>query len=187
MGKIICIYGLAASGKTTQAEKINREFGLFQFGMGDRLRDEIASGSALGQEINKYVSVGTLIPDDLMGEIIKNVSEKIRTTGLIFDGFPRMFSQVQMLEKIGGELGQEVDNFFYLKIKPETALARIAARAELSDRVDDKDADAIRNRFNIFEAESVLMLDYYRQKGKLVEIDGEKSIDEVYAEIKKYL
>lgn len=187
MGKIICLYGLAACGKTTQAEKINAEFNLFQFGMGDRLREEIASGSELGQEIKKYVDSGTLISDELMGKVISSVGETIKEKGIIFDGFPRIISQAQMLEEISAGLGQEVDKFFYLKIKPETALARIAARAELTGRADDKDADAVRNRLGVFEKESSALIDFYRNKGILVEIDGEMSIDEVYEEIKKSL
>ena len=105
----------------------------------------------------------------------------------IFDGFPRIISQAKMLDEISDNLGQIVDKFFYLKIKPETALARIAARAELTGRADDKDADAVRNRLGVFEKESSSLIDYYKQKGILVEIDGEMSIEAVYEEIKKHL
>ncbi len=187
MGKIICIYGLPACGKTTQADLMRKEFGFIQFGMGDRLRDEIASGSELGQKIKKFVDQGILITDDLMEEVIKNVGEQIKENGIIFDGFPRMISQAKMLEKIAGELGEEINKFFYLKISPETALARIAARAELTGRADDKDEDAVKNRLGVFERESKILLDYYGKNGKLVEIDGELSIEDVYQEIKKSL
>jgi len=187
MGKIICLYGLAACGKTTQADLIHAEFDLFQFGMGDRLREEIASGSKLGQEIKTYVDAGTLISDELMGKVISTVGDKIKESGIVFDGFPRIISQAQMLDEISASLGQEVDKFFYLKIKPETALARIAARAELTGRADDKDADAVSNRLGVFEKESNSLIDYYTKKGILVEIDGEMSIEEVYEEIKKHL
>lgn len=187
MGKIICLYGLAACGKTTQADRIHAEFNLYQFGMGDKLREEIASGSTLGQEIKTYVDAGILISDELMGKVISAVGNKIKESGIVFDGFPRIISQAQMLDEISADLGQEVDKFFYLKIKPETALARIAARAELTGRADDKDADAVRNRLGVFEKESSSLIDFYSQKGILVEIDGEMSIDEVYAEIRRHL
>lgn len=187
MGKIICLYGLAACGKTTQAELIKNEFGFIQFGMGDRLREEIASGSNLGQKIKTFVDAGTLITDDLMGEVIKNIGSEIKENGIIFDGFPRMISQAKMLEEIGAELGEEIHKFFYLKISPKEALRRIAARAELTGRTDDKDKDAIKNRFGVFERESKILLDYYGQNEKLVEINGELRIEEVYNEIKKNL
>ncbi len=187
MSKIICIYGLPASGKTTQAELINKDYKLLQFGMGDRLRSEIASGSKLGQEIKKYVDEGTLIPDDLMKEVIKNVGGQIKENGIIFDGFPRIISQAKMLEAISEELDQEINHFFYLKISKDEALRRIKARAELTGRKDDKDEDAVRNRMGVFEKESEILMDYYKESGKLIEIDGELSIEDVYNEIKKYL
>lgn len=185
MGKIICLYGLAACGKTTQAELIKKDFKFIHFGMGDRLRSEIASGSELGAKIKHFVDQGTLITDDLMGEVIKNVGEEIKKEGIIFDGFPRMISQAIMLEKISKGLEQEVDLFFYLKISPETALKRIAKRSALSERSDDKDEQAIKNRLDVFNQESSVLIDYYTKNNKLVEIDGELSIEDVYQKIKK--
>lgn len=187
MGKIICLYGLPACGKTTQAELIGKDFNFIYFGMGDRLRQEIASGSDLGKKIKYFVDKGTLITDDLMGEVIKNVAEDIKREGIIFDGFPRMISQAKMLEEISKELGEEVDKFFYLKVSPETALQRIAKRAELTGRSDDKDESAVKNRLGVFNQESAILIDYYGKKGKLKEIDGELSIDEIYQVIKKEL
>lgn len=187
MKKIISIYGLPACGKTTQAEKIAQEFGLIQFGMGDRLRSEIESGSELGQKIKNYVDQGTLITDELMAEVIKHVGSGLKEKGIIFDGFPRMISQAKMLDEITSELDLQVDAFFYLKISPEEALKRIAQRSQTGNRADDKDASAVKNRMGIFNQESTILMDYYRQQNKLVEINGEMSIEEVYTEIKKEL
>ena len=180
MGKIICLYGLPACGKTTQAELIKKDFNFIHFGMGDRLRAEIASGSNLGKEIKKFVDQGTLITDDLMGQVIKNVGDQIKKEGIIFDGFPRMISQAKMLESITLELNQEIDKFFYLKISPETALKRINLRAEETGRSDDKDELAVKNRLGVFNQESSILIDYYSKNGKLKEINGELSIEEVY-------
>ena len=187
MKKVISIYGLPASGKTTQAEKLNQEFGWIQFGMGDRLREEIASGSELGKEIEKSVSAGVLIPDELMIQIIKNLGPQIKEHGIIFDGFPRMYSQTLMSEEILKEIDMEFDKFFLLEVSAEEALRRIEARSATSGRADDKDADAIKNRMGVFERESKILIDYYQKIGKLVIINGELSIDEVYEEIKKHL
>lgn len=187
MGKIICLYGLPACGKTTQAEKINKEFKLIQFGMGDRLRDEIASNSELGGKIKSYVDSGTLISDDLMKQVIENVSDQMDDKGIIFDGFPRMISQALMLEDICQKIEKEIDYFFYLKVSPEVAQNRISERAELTGRSDDKDPKAVKNRMGVFEKESKILLDYYGKQGKLVEIDGEMNIEDVYLEIQKKL
>jgi len=187
MGKIICLYGLPACGKTTQAVKINNEFNLIQFGMGDRLREEIASGSELGQKIKSYVDAGTLISDDLMKQVIENVGESIKDKGIIFDGFPRMISQAKMLEEICQNIDKEIDYFFYLKVSHDEALKRLTERAKITGRSDDLNPEAVKSRMSVFDTESKILLKYYQKNGKLIEIDGEMSIEDVYNEIKKYL
>lgn len=187
MRNILCLYGLPASGKTTQAEKLTQEFGFGQFGMGDRLRAEIETGSELGQRIQSFVNQGTLITDDLMEEVIKNTETLKNENGVAFDGFPRIISQAEMLDRVIAEMDLNLVGFFYLKVSPETAMNRIKARAEITHRKDDEDPEAIKNRFGVFAKESIPLLEYYKNKGVLVEIDGEKSIEEVFEKIKKHL
>ena len=187
MKKIITLYGQPGCGKSTQVQMLAKKYGFFQFGMGERLRAEIESESVLGQEIKPYVDNGTLIPDDLMAQIIKNIGDKATESGLIFDGFPRILAQAKMLEKLAGEMNLEIGTLFYLRLRPEQALARINARAKTSGRGDDISSEAIKNRFATFERESQPLLEYYRVRGKLIEIDGEMSIEEAYAEIVKNL
>lgn len=187
MKKIICLYGLPACGKTTQAEKLVKEFGYQYFGMGERLRAEVNSKSELGQKIKSDVEGGKLISDDYMIQVIKNVGQEILAKGIVFDGFPRMISQAQMLKDIIEELNMKISAFVYLKVTPEEALRRIKARAEISKRSDDKDAEAIKNRLDIFHKESTTLLDYYRSQNCLIEIDGEMSIEEVYSTLRKSL
>jgi len=183
MPKIISIYGLPACGKTTQAEKLKQEFGLYHFGMGNKIRAEIRSGSGLGQKIQVMHDSGTLLPDELMIQIIKNCGDQAAETGMIFDGFPRMISQAEMLEKILAEKNLTIDKFFYLKISRAEAIKRLNARAAITGRADDTDIDAVNNRFGVFQEQSTGLINYYRERGKLVEIDGEKSIEEVYKDI----
>lgn len=187
MGKIISLYGLPACGKTTQATKLSEEFGMVQFSMGSRLRKEIASGSELGQRIEPYVKQGILVPDELMAEVIEHVSDEIKDKGMIFDGFPRMTSQAEMLDKIAKDLNLKVDAFIYLNITPEEALRRISERAEIEHREDDKDQLAVKNRVEVFRQESTALLEHYRNQNRLTEIDGELGKDGVYEEIKKCL
>jgi adenylate kinase len=187
MKKIICLYGLPASGKTTQAEKLVKEFGYSFFGMGERLRAEINSESELGKKIKRYIDEGKLIPDEYMIQVIKNVGQEILEKGIVFDGFPRMISQAHILEDIVKELDMEISAFVCLNVSPEEALKRIKARAEISGRGDDKDAEAIKNRLDAFNKESIALLDYYRSKNHLIEIDGEMSIEEVYSTLRKNL
>ena len=135
MGKIICLYGLPACGKTTQLERLVKELGASQFGMGERLRAEIQTGSELGQQIKTYVDQGLLINDELMKKVIENVGEEIKNNSMVFDGFPRMLSQALMLDNISDELSAPL-SFFYLKISREEAVNRIAARSEIGGRAD---------------------------------------------------
>ncbi len=189
MAKIICIYGQPAAGKTTQAELLAKKFGFSIFGMGETLRAEIASGSELGQAIKPFVDNGTLISDDLMAQIIARAGARTSDQGLIFDGFPRMLSQAKMLDKVVQDNNWEILALIHLNILPETALQRIKNRAQTSAdfRSDDNSDEAIKNRFAVFAKESVPLLDFYRQRGLLQEIDGELSIVEVENSIIKIL
>lgn len=187
MKKIVTFYGQPGCGKSTQAQILAEKYGFFKFGMGERLRQEAESGSELGKKIAPYLSAGTLIPDDLMIEIIKNISQKSGPQGIIFDGFPRIVSQAKILANLAADLGWEIGNFFYLRLKPEQALQRITTRAKMSGRQDDISPEAINNRFAVFERESEPLLDYYRAAGKLIEIDASLDIEGIQAEIKKNL
>lgn len=185
--KIISIYGLPACGKTTQALKLAETFGLCHFGMGEKIRAEIQSGSELGKKIKSANDNGLLIPDELMFEIIKNCGQHAGEAGIVFDGFPRITDQAKMLDEILAESKMELDKFFYLKISREEAIARINKRAELTGRADDKDLDVVNNRIGVFNEQSSILIEYYRKQGKLIEIDGEQEIEKIFSEISSFL
>ncbi|MCX6795387.1 MAG: nucleoside monophosphate kinase [Candidatus Falkowbacteria bacterium] len=151
-----------------------------QFGMGDRLRDEIESGSALGQEITPFVTKGVLIPDELMEQVLGNVFAETKESGLMFEGFPRMIGQVHMLEHALKENELALDLMIYLNVSTDEAVRRIKERAENGGREDDKNSEVIRTRLAIFDQESTAILDFYRQAGKLIEINGEESIENIF-------
>ncbi|HTW96796.1 MAG TPA: adenylate kinase [Candidatus Methylomirabilis sp.] len=183
MKKIISLYGLPACGKTTQAEKLAKKFGFYQFGMGDKIRAEIKAGTELGQKIKAMNDQGILVPDELMIEIIKNCGRQAEKNGIVFDGFPRIISQAKMLDMVLAEAEQKIDAFFILKISRAEAINRINQRATLTGRADDKDLEVINNRLGIFNEQSAVLIDYYRTQGKFIEIDGEKNIEEVFLDI----
>ena len=125
MGKIIVLYGLPAAGKTTQADLLFKKYGLYQFGMGDKLRAEINSGTELGKKIQETVTNGRLVSDDLIIQVLHNVQEQAKTTGIVFDGFPRMAPQAKLLDEMLEEIGLTVDRFILLAITPSEAEKRI--------------------------------------------------------------
>jgi adenylate kinase len=188
MKKIICLYGQPGSGKTTQADLLVTEFGFTKFGMGERLRAEVESKSSLGLKIKPYLDKGILIPDESMTKIISDAEKMSGEKGIIFDGFPRMVSQAKMLDEIMHSLDLEITAFIYLRLSPDDALARIKTRAKLdTSRSDDINEEAIKNRFLVFEEESISLLDFYQKRGLLIEIDGGKTIEEINKEIIKTL
>lgn len=180
MKKIISIYGRAAAGKTTQADLLADKYGFHQFGMGDRLREEIESESELGKKIKPFVDEGVLIPDELMEKVLGNVFVEAKNSGLMFDGFPRIIGQAKMMQNALTQSGSEFDVMFYLNVSTEEAIRRIQLRAEAGGREDDKNPEVVRTRLAVFDQESTAVLDFYRQHGKLIEIDGEKSIEEIF-------
>jgi adenylate kinase len=183
MKKIISLYGLPACGKTTQAEKLCAKYGFYLFGMGEKIRAEINAGTELGKKIEIMHDSGVLIPDDSMIQIIRNCGGQAAKTGMVFDGFPRMVSQAEMLDQVLAEAGLMIDKFFYLQISRAEAVNRINKRAALTGRVDDKNLDAVNNRLGVFTEQSSALIYYYLKQNKLVEINGEKNIEEVFTEI----
>lgn len=184
MKKIICLYGPPGAGKTTQADLLVEKYGFSKFGMGERLRAEIVSGSKLGLKIKPYVDQGILIPDKYMSQIIIEAEKMSTEVGLIFDGFPRIVSQAHMLNEVMESLNLKVSAFIKLNLPVEAALLRIKARAKINnDRADDTDKIAIKNRFSVFAKESVALTQFYQDRQLLFSLNGANSIDEIHAQI----
>lgn len=184
MKKIICLYGPPGAGKTTQADLLVEKYGFSKFGMGERLRAEIVSGSKLGLKIKPYVDQGILIPDKYMSQIIIEAEKMSTEVGLIFDGFPRIVSQAHMLNEVMESLNLKVSAFIKLNLPVEAALLRIKARAKINnDRADDTDKVAIKNRFSVFAKESVALTQFYQDRQLLFSLNGANSIDEIHAQI----
>lgn len=187
MKKVIVIYGLAAAGKTTQADLLAKKYGFYQFGMGDRLRAEINSGSELGKKIADTVASGLLVSDELIAGVLHNIQKPAQKTGIIFDGFPRMVPQAKLLDSMLAEVGLEVDLFILLDITMAEAEKRIAARAAATGRSDDQDKAVVNNRLEVFRQESEPLIARYEAAQKFIRIDGSQTIEEVFAEIEKHL
>lgn len=183
MNKIIIMYGLPAAGKTTQAKKIAEKYGLYHFAMGEKLREQIASGSDLGKKIKETVDSGLLVSDELILEVLRDVKDQALKTGIIFDGFPRIIDQAKLLDQMLLEINMEVSSLILLKVSSEEVEKRIDSRIAVENRGDDKDKGVVENRMNVFLKESVPLSEHYRQQGKFYELDGEEEVETIFEKI----
>lgn len=209
---ILVFLGRAGSGKGTQAQFLASNLGMIQASMGDILREEIAKKTALGKQIEKSINAGGLLPDELTARMLEAwLEEKDISKGVVFDGFPRTFEQAQMLDEILGEMNQKIDLVINFEVSEEELVKRLSNRrtckkckaiynlvtkppkkegvcdidsGELYQRDDDRE-DAIRKRFAIYNEQIRPILEYY--KGKIVEVDASKSIEEVDRQVMKIL
>jgi adenylate kinase len=183
----ILLLGPQGSGKGTQAKRISEEYGLAHIATGDMLRQAIASETPLGLEVKPIVERGDLVPDDLMIKLIRERLEDEDTReGFILDGFPRTMAQAQALDAMLSEIGRDLDIVFALQVDEATALDRLYKRAVEEGRKDDT-PDAIARRLADYHEKTKPLIGYYRLRGNLVGIHGEKPIDEVFGEIQEAL
>jgi adenylate kinase len=183
----ILLLGPQGSGKGTQAKRISEEYGLAHIATGDMLRQAIASETPLGLEVKPIVERGDLVPDDLMIKLIRERLEDEDTReGFILDGFPRTMAQAQALDAMLSEIGRDLDIVFSLQVDDATALERLHKRAVEEGRKDDK-PEAIARRLADYHEKTKPLIGYYRLRGNLVGIHGEKPIDQVFGEIQEAL
>ncbi len=206
----LILIGAQGSGKGTQAQMLSEKLGLVPCASGDLLREEIAKGTPLGREAKAYYDRGDLVPDDLIvGMILTRLRELGTARGIILDGFPRNIPQARRLDEQLAPLGQAIDGVIYLEVPREQLLDRLAHRyicrahghvwntktrppvrpgicdydgSELYQRSDDS-PDKIARRLDIFFNETIQLLDYYEQQGKLLRVDGTASPEKVNEQI----
>ncbi len=175
--KIILI-GIQGAGKSTQGNLLSEKLGIPYLSTGHIFRVIAQEKTALGRYIKETMNAGYLIPDDKTLEIVSEyLSRPEYKKGYILDGFPRTTVQAEAF--ING-----INKVIYLKVSDREALWRLSFRNE--NRADDTIA-GIRKRIELFHKFTEPVINYYRQKGTLIEVDGEKSIEEIHKEIMKGL
>jgi adenylate kinase len=183
----LLILGPQGSGKGTQAQLIAKEYGLPHVSTGEMLRDNIARGTALGARVQPIVDKGELVPDDLMVELIQDrLSRGDTVPGFILDGFPRTLGQAEALESMLDQIGRKIDAVLVLEIDEDKAVERMLKRAQEEGRSDDT-PEVIRNRLGNYRESTAPLVEWYRARDKVVPINGEGTIDEVFAQIRKAL
>lgn len=210
----LILLGAPGAGKGTQAKIIMEKYGIPQISTGDMLREAVAKGTELGKKAREYMTQGKLVPDDIVVSIVKErLSQKDCETGFILDGFPRTLAQAEALDKILEEMGKRIDAVINVNVPEDEVVKRIVYRrtckrcgaiyhliynppkkegicdkcgGELYQREDDKE-ETVRERYRVYKKNTEPLIDYYRKKGILYDVDGTKDIEGVKREILEIL
>ena len=204
----IVLLGAPGAGQGTQATKLVAQYDIAHISTGDILRAAVKAQTKLGLEAQKYMDAGDLVPDSVVIGLVKErLEEKDTEKGFILDGFPRTTTQAVALTTELEGLGRGIDAAIALLVDYEDIIARLSSRricracgnigtetdavcplcgGEMYQRDDDK-PDTVRNRYEVYEKSTAPLIDYYRGCDLLVEIDGDRSIDEVFASIESAL
>lgn len=173
----IVLVGIQGAGKSTQGNMLSEAFNVPYLSSGHIFRQMTKSKSKLGRRLKEILNAGALVPDDTTVEIVMEYLKKPEyKNGFILDGFPRTVTQAEAFSN--GEVVVHID------VSDKEALWRISGRE--SDR-EDETLQAIRNRIALFHEKTEPVLDFYRDQGKLIKVDGENDINDVFAEIMKHL
>lgn len=176
----LILFGIQGSGKGTQAKKLAEEFGYDIFEAGGELRAIAASGSELGETVKSYIDAGNLVPHEIIMQVVKEaVSQRSPDTKILFDGIPRDEDQKTDFDSVMQEVGREFRGIQILLDKEE-AVARILQRAQEQGRADDADEDIIRKRMGLFHEKAEPVIQAYKEEGRLTEIEGQGSVEEIY-------
>jgi adenylate kinase len=206
--RTIVLIGPPASGKGTQAARLREALGVAYVASGDLFRENIKNGTALGQTAKAYMDRGELVPDEItIAMVMARLQEPDCGAGVLLDGFPRTLPQAQALDRALAERGQRITAVLYVNVPDEVLIERVSGRmlcpvcgesyhlrfrpprqpgicdkdgAELVQRDDDK-PETVRQRLLVYRAQTSPLVEYYRQRGILKEIDGDQPIDDVTA------
>ncbi|HEY74760.1 MAG TPA: adenylate kinase [Thermoflexia bacterium] len=210
MGCRVVLLGLPGAGKGTQAERLAASLGVPHVASGDLFREHLNKGTELGLQARAYIDRGDLVPDEItIGMVAERLARPDCADGFVLDGFPRTVAQAEALERVLDQMGTGLDIVPLIRVSEEVALARLAGRwtcrkcgvvyhtlfnppkqpgvcdacgGELYQRSDET-PEAHRRRLEVYKEQTAPLVDYYRQAGLLVEINGEQSIEDVQADL----
>jgi len=204
--KNLIILGAPGAGKGTQAKMLSSDFNWIHLSTGDMLREAMHHSSPLGKEAKSFVEAGDLVPDELIVDLMKDrLSHEDCKHGFILDGFPRTIKQAKKLDLVLPEIGIELDIVLSIDVADDEIVTRLSQRytcqacgaivtggkgvilcpvcsGNLIRRKDDEPA-TIRHRLKVYSENTQPLVDYYKTKSMLFEINGIGSVEEIYNRI----
>jgi len=202
----VILFGAPGAGKGTQAAILAEKTGLVHITTGELFREAIRQETELGKQAKPYYDGGQLVPDRLtIAMLLERLSQGDSARGAILDGFPRTLEQATALDEALAQEGRAIDKVIYIQVPQNELLGRLSGRwncrqcsgvyherfqpprqagrcdqcgGELYQRDDDK-PETVRRRLEVYFQQTAPLIEYYQAKGKLVEIDGGKSVEEV--------
>jgi adenylate kinase len=172
----LLLIGAPGAGKGTQATRLAEHFGIAHISSGDLLRGHVGEETSLGKQVQQYVSLGDLVPDQIVLDMLrKPIVEASARGGYVLDGFPRTVEQAEIAYETARELGVAVQVAAYLDVPREELVRRLLAR----QRGGDDTQAVIEHRLEVYESRTRPMVAYYADREVLVTVDGSKPEDEV--------
>lgn len=186
----IIIIGPSGSGKGTQADLLEKDFGWKHISMGEVFRKETTKQSEYGKKVDKFMKKGEWVSTGLVLEGLIPILSALGFEGFILDGFPRLPDQPELLDDLLKTNGKKIDLVVHLKIRPEIIMARRKkvwrqGKTFYKDKRKDETLLAIQARFDSYQKTIKPILEFYKKKGILTEVDGERPVEEIYREIVK--
>lgn len=206
--------GLPGAGKGTEAEQIVEKYNIPHISTGDMFRAAMKNNTELGKKAKSFMDNGDLVPDEVTNGIVRErLAEDDAKNGFLLDGFPRTVEQAEELENILNDLGTELDAVINIEVDKDVLMKRLTGRwicrtcgktyheiynppkvpgkcdldgGELYQRDDDK-KETVEKRLNVNMKQTKPLLDFYSEKGKLHNINGEQDIKDVFVDVEKIL
>jgi adenylate kinase len=175
----LILMGPPGAGKGTQATTVAAHFGIPAISTGDIFRANVSQGTPLGVEAKRYMDAGDYVPDEVTNRMVRNrIDEPDAEPGFLLDGYPRTTAQVEELDGMITYTGHKLDAAVVLTVDPDELVKRLLQRAQTEGRADDTE-DVIRRRQEVYTEQTEPLVELYRARGILVEVDGMGEVDEV--------